>query len=154
QIYFKDRESRFTRINKAQAENLGLHEAHQAQGKTDIDFYPAELAKEFQADEQRIVETGIPLIDKVERQTGDDATERWLTTTKVPIVGKDGRITGIVGVSRDVTERQRAEEAIRASEAKYRSLIENLEQNIFLKDRDLRFVAANRIFCKQVGLSE
>jgi PAS domain S-box-containing protein len=63
-------------------------------------------------------------------------------------------VRAIVFNYHDVTERQRVEEAIRASEAKYRSLIENLDQNIFLKDRDLRFVAANRKFCQLLGLAE
>jgi PAS domain S-box-containing protein len=153
-IYFKDAQSRFTRINRAQMLNLDIDDPRQAIGKTDFDFYPQGLAGEFFADEEQILKTGQPLIDKVERQTGDDATERWLSSTKVPILDKDGKVSGIVGVSRDITERQRAEEAIRASEAKYRSLIENLEQGIFLKDRELRFVAVNRFFCQYAGAAE
>ncbi|HEV3117034.1 MAG TPA: PAS domain S-box protein, partial [Gemmataceae bacterium] len=153
-IYFKDAQSRFTRINKAQMLNLGIDDPRQALGKTDFDFYPEALAREFFESEQRIVKTGEPLIDRIERQTGDDQNERWLSSTKVPIMGKDGTITGIVGVSRDITERKRAEEAIRASEAKYRSLIENLEQGIFLKDRELRFVAVNRFFCQYAGAAD
>src|SRR5262249_45077174 len=66
----------------------------------------------------------------------------------------DGRPAGLVGVSQDITEKVRVEEALRAGEAKYRSLIENLEQSIFLKDRDLRFVAANRKFCEGIGRTE
>jgi two-component system, cell cycle sensor histidine kinase and response regulator CckA len=66
----------------------------------------------------------------------------------------DPSIRAIVSNCRDVTERQKAEEAVRASEAKYRTLIENLEQGIFLKDRDLRFVAVNRYFSQGLGLPE
>jgi PAS domain S-box-containing protein len=153
-IYFKDEQTRYTRINNAQMTNLGLRHAQEAVGRTDHDFYPAELAQEFQADEIEIVRTGVALVDKLERQTGVDATERWLSSTKVPIIEKDGQISGIVGISRDITEQKRQEEALRASEAKYRTLIENLEQNIFLKDEHLRFVAVNRVFCRQVGLPE
>jgi PAS domain S-box-containing protein len=54
----------------------------------------------------------------------------------------------------DITERKRAEEALRASEANYRTLINHLDQAIFLKDRDLRYVAVNPIFCESLGLTE
>jgi PAS domain S-box-containing protein len=153
-IYFKDDRSCFTRINRAQANNIGLAGPEEATGKTDFDYYPLPLAREFFADEQRILQTGEPLIDKIERQTGDDSNERWLSSTKVPIIGEDGRITGLVGVSRDVTQQQRAEAAVRASEAKYRALIDNLDQGIFLKDCELRFVAVNRYLCLRAGKSE
>jgi len=153
-IYFKDEQSRYTRINNAQMTNLGLRRTEEAVGRTDQDFYPSELAGEFYADEVQILRSGVPLVDKIERQTGMDANERWLSSTKVPVIEKDGRITGIVGISRDITEQKKSQEALRASEAKYRTLIENLEQNIFLKDRHLRFVAVNQVFCRQIGLPE
>jgi two-component system cell cycle sensor histidine kinase/response regulator CckA len=66
----------------------------------------------------------------------------------------DPLLQGIVIHSRDVTQRQRGEERLRTSEAKYRSLVENLEQCIFLKDIELRFVTANRPFCASLGRSE
>src|SRR5579884_542331 len=63
---------------------------------------------------------------------------------------------GVLGLitACDISERRRHEEALRTSEANCRSLLENLEQSIFLKDAGLRFIAANRRFCEAVGLSE
>jgi PAS domain S-box-containing protein len=68
--------------------------------------------------------------------------------------GKDGAVLYYEGTIEDISDRVRAEETIRANEAKYRTLIENLEQSIFLKDTELRFVAVNRPFAAALGLSE
>ncbi len=68
-----------------------------------------------------------------------------------PLRDAVGQIVGVVGIALDVTDRKRAEVAVRAGEAKYRSLIENLTQSVFLKDRDLRYVAANEPFCHSVS---
>ena len=57
-IYFKDRESRFIRINKALAEFLGLNDPAQAVGKTDFDFFTGEHAQQAYDDEQNIIRTG------------------------------------------------------------------------------------------------
>ena len=68
-IYFKDRESHFTRINKAHAKLFGLSDPAQAVGKTDFDFFTAEHAQEAYRDEQEIIRTGQSVVDKEEKET-------------------------------------------------------------------------------------
>jgi PAS domain S-box-containing protein len=93
--------------------------------------------------------------DRVFRLRRRDTDEYvWLEDRMVPLLDDAGRAVGIQGACRDITERMRAAEALRQSEAKYRSLVENLEQAVFLKDGELRFLAANRPFCEAVGRTE
>jgi len=108
-IYFKDTSSRFLRVNKAQAEVLGLNSAADAIGKTDFDFFTPEHAKEAFADEQRLFESRQPVIDKVERIRRGDGTFRWVSATKVPMANERGEVIGLAGISRDITERKNAE---------------------------------------------
>ncbi len=119
-IYFKDTSSRFTRINRAQAGLLGIGTPEEAIGKTDLDFQDPELARGFYEEEQRLVQTGEALINRIEFNPSPDGQSRWLSTTKVPIKDTEGRVIGIVGVSRDITERKQAEEALSQSEERFR----------------------------------
>jgi diguanylate cyclase (GGDEF)-like protein/PAS domain S-box-containing protein len=112
-IYFKDTECRFTRINRAQARVLELADPLEAIGKTDLDFQRKELAEGFLAEEKIILETGEPLLDRVEYNPLPDGAPRWFSATKVPLKNKEGKITGLVGVSRDITDRERFEEELR-----------------------------------------
>jgi len=112
-IYFKDKSSRFTRINKAQVSVLGVNDPGEAVGKSDLDFQSPELAKGFYAEEQEIIRTGKPLIDRIEFNPTSDGKARWFSATKVPIFDRDGQINGIVGISRDITEHMLTEEEIR-----------------------------------------
>ena len=105
-IYFKDAESRFTRINRAHAQLLGLDTIDAAVGKTDHDFQSIELAQGALAEEQQIVATGQSLIDRLEFNPTADGRPRWLSSTKVPIKNDTGQVIGIVGMSRDITVRQ------------------------------------------------
>ncbi len=102
-IYFKDADSRFTKINKAQARVLGLSDTDEAIGRTDFDFFTPEHAREAYADEQQLMRSQEPLIGKVERIRLADGEFRWVSATKVPIKGDDGASIGLVGVSRDIT---------------------------------------------------
>jgi two-component system sensor histidine kinase/response regulator len=115
-IYFKDRESHFTRINKAHAEAFGLSDAAHAIGKTDFDFFTDEHAQQAYADEQEIIRTGQPIVAKEEKETWPDRHVTWASTTKMPLRDAHGNIVGTFGVSRDTSDRKRAEEALQVSE--------------------------------------
>lgn len=109
-IYFKDTESRFTKINKAQARLLGVDNPEDAIGKTDFDYFTKEHASNAYKDEQGLFIQGKPVISKPERIRAADGQFRWVTTTKVPIKNKAGKIVGLVGISRDITRLKQAEE--------------------------------------------
>jgi PAS domain S-box-containing protein len=123
-IYFKDTESRFTRINSAQTLFLGLDSAEKALGKTDADFFiTPHLAQTLLEQEQSMMRSGEPVIDEVEEHLSKDGQVRWMSSTKVPIRERQGRIVGMVGVSRDITERKRAEFEMQAQKALFENLV-------------------------------
>jgi PAS domain S-box-containing protein len=108
-IYFKDTASRFTRINRAQARLLGAHDPNEVLGKTDFEYQAPELAQHFYDEEQQIVATGVSVLDRVEFNPTADGQPRWFSATKVPILSGSGQVIGIIGLSRDITERHEIE---------------------------------------------
>ena len=114
-IYIKDTESRFIKGSTALAKRLGLDSAENFIGKTDYDFHPSAQAKSFHEDEQRVILTGNPIVNKVEQQTDETGRDIWASVTKVPFSNRSGIITGIIGISRDITALKLAErETVRA----------------------------------------
>jgi diguanylate cyclase (GGDEF)-like protein/PAS domain S-box-containing protein len=106
QIYFKDRDSRFTRINPAEAKVFGLSSPSEAVGRSDFDYFTLDHATQAFRDEQEIVRTGRPLVNVEERETKSDGSVRWVSTTKMPLRNTEGQIIGTFGVSRDITQRK------------------------------------------------
>jgi PAS domain S-box-containing protein len=115
-IYFKDRKSRFVRINDLMARDFGLPDAAAAVGKTDFDIFSGEHARQAFADEQNIMETGEPMISFEEKETWPDGRFTWVSTTKVALRDEQGRITGLVGISRNVTSQKLLEEQLRRAQ--------------------------------------
>src|SRR5258708_31419281 len=103
-IYFKDTQSRFLRLSRALAKRMGVENPQQAVGKTDFDFYTPEKAREFFQDEQRIIQTGEPLINKIERQVTSDGAVAWASVTKGPGRDREGSIVGLGGVNRAIPD--------------------------------------------------
>ena len=109
-VYFKDTECNFIKINHAQAKNLGLNNTEDAIGKSDADFFSEEHAGKTFRDEQKIIITGKPLIDVEEKEVLKDGTVHWVSSTKIPLKDSSGSIIGIMGLSRNITNRKKLEE--------------------------------------------
>jgi diguanylate cyclase (GGDEF)-like protein/PAS domain S-box-containing protein len=112
-IFFKDRESRFLSVSvgwlAAYADGGGLAEVL---GKTDFDIFSEPHAMEAREDEQQVMLTGKPMVAKLERETFRDRPDLWMSTTKMPLRDESGQIIGTFGLSRDVTEQVKAQQAV------------------------------------------
>ena len=129
-IYFKDLQSRFVVISPSMAKMFGYERVEEVMGKTDFDIFTVEHAQPAFEDEQEIIRTGIALINKEEKETWPDGHITWASSTKVPFRDPQGNIIGTFGISRDITERKRADEALQ--EAKLAAESANLAKSQFL----------------------
>jgi PAS domain S-box-containing protein len=123
-VYVKDRQHRFIMANRATAGLMGVSSPEQLIGRTDLDLYAAEQARQYWADEEFLLATGEPLLGKEEPHTDGVGNRLEMLTSKLPFRNAEGEVVGLVGVSRDVTERKRAEVALRESEERFRRLFE------------------------------
>jgi PAS domain S-box-containing protein len=149
-IYFKDKASQFVMINRSHAKRFNLADPHLAVGKSDADFFSPEHAQQALADEQRVMQTGQPLVGFEEKETWPDGRVTWVSSTKVPLRDRSGRIFGTFGISRDITEHRRMEQALADRSAELskerlllRTLIDNLPDAIYAKDASGRKTMAN-----------
>ena len=111
-IYIKDTDSQFIVANQKLIDVHNLKSRDQLIGKSDHDFYPRELADKYHSNEQAIIRTGKPLINHEERSLDEKGNTIYLSTTKIPLHDTDGKIIGIVGIGRDITDKRRAEEKL------------------------------------------
>ena len=150
-IYFKDKQGHFLRINRAKAERSGLDSPDEAEGKTDEDFFQREHAENARRLEREILETGKPLIDREERLIWPDGHVSWVSATKVPLRKPNGDVIGTLGISRDITLHHEMAEALQHERDRLRTLIDNLPDYIFIKDGDCRFVTVNKAHVRMYG---
>jgi two-component system, cell cycle sensor histidine kinase and response regulator CckA len=149
-IFFKDTSSRFLLINHAHARLLGIEKPQDAYGKSDLDFFNHNYAESTYSDEQFIIKTGKPIINKREKIVLRDDTYRWVSATKVPLRDSGGKIFGIVGITRDITDEKREVEQLGESEKRIRRLLTDSSDVISILDRKGTVLyespAANRTF--------
>ncbi|MBK9992100.1 MAG: PAS domain S-box protein [Verrucomicrobia bacterium] len=112
-VYFKDTASRYLRISQAMATKLAIANPREAIGKTDFDYFTVDHATPAFEDEQNIIKTGQPVIDFEEKETFEDGSVSWVSTSKFPFYNRAGKLIGTFGVSRDITAHKIAEERLR-----------------------------------------
>ncbi|MBN2118042.1 MAG: PAS domain S-box protein [Anaerolineales bacterium] len=150
--WIKDVQGRYVYANAAAEKAFGAPRA-KLYGRTDAEIFPAEIAARFRKnDEQaRKYEKGV---QTVETLTQDDGVLHYSLVHKFPIPGVDGSMALIGGTAFDITERLRAEEALRESEARFRAIVKQATAGIVRKDAEGKLTFVNEAFCNMLGYPE
>ena len=114
-VYLKDTASRFVAANRNTLTDLQAEDMHTLLGKTDRDFLPPEIAEKLLAEEQEIMKTGIPIINRESRHARD-GVEHIFLITKLPLRDSTGKTAGLLGINRDVTEYRRLEQQLQQAQ--------------------------------------
>jgi len=121
-LFVKDTEGRKILLNKAEAALLGANDISEVIGKKDSDFYPAEVAMKTDAEDQMIINTGKSVIHRDGMLTTHDGKEIWVQGTKIPHFDENGKVTGIIGISHNISEYKTIEKELRVVAEKYQSI--------------------------------
>ena len=136
-VFYKDLESRYVLCNKTYAEELKI-KPEDIKGKTDYDFFQKKLSDKYRADDKRIMETGKQ--ENFQEKYARNGEEIFVHTFKAPVFDKENRVIGVFGVFWDATSKVLEEEALKASELRYREIFE--DSPISLWEEDLSEVKA------------
>ncbi len=140
-IYIKDLDSRFITLNKRLLDTLHVKSMDYVIGKTDFEVYPnREAAELYFKDEQQIIKSGRPLINKEEVGFDEYGKERSISTTKVPFYNAEGETLGIVGIGRDITKQKNNEKKLieqAESLKEVNTLLEERQEKIQLQADEL-----------------
>jgi len=121
-LYVKDSEGRKIILNKAEAELLGASEISEIIGKKDSDFYPIDVALKTEAEDRMIIETGKSVIHRDGILTTRSGKEIWLQGTKIPHFDENGKVSGIIGISHDISAYKNIEKEVRIVAEKFQSI--------------------------------
>ena len=150
-IYVKDAGSRFVVANRALAKLVGAKNPEDLLGKSDVDYFPKELAASFLFDEQAILQSGQQLSNEEEKSADAKGNAKWTSTLKVPLRNRQGEVVGIIGIGRDITKRKQAEQALRTSEKRYRLLFERNMAGVFHTTLEGRVLECNHAAARIFG---
>jgi PAS domain S-box-containing protein len=145
-IYVKDTDGRYLLDNIAHRRWLGADAEGEVIGKRVSDFFPADAVGRFSNDDEQVVSCGHPLLNREELVTDRFGNQRWHATTKVPLRNHDGKVTGLVGISRDITEQKlAAEELARHKDELQRALSELQRSHEDLKSAQFQLIQAEKM---------
>ncbi|MDD5282254.1 MAG: ATP-binding protein [Candidatus Omnitrophica bacterium] len=138
-IYFKDKKGRFIMVNQAHAKGLGV-KPEALIGKTDFDLFSRNRARKMIQDDMHVMDTGKPIIDKVERATRPDGIDNYVSTTKIPRYNDKGKVVGLIGITRDITRRMQFER-LRKDKLSIERKLEALEELSAMKSEFISTVS-------------
>ena len=153
-IFWKDRNSIYLGCNKNFANDAGLSNPDDILGADDYEMpWKTTEADYYKSIDTEVMNGGKPIYHIIEPQTHLDGTIAWLETNKVPLHDEQGKVVGILGSYEDITERKKAEEALKESEERFRSLIDNMIEAALIIDWNGEIIFANNSAARLVGLN-
>lgn len=153
-LFAYDQAGRYILVNDAYTKHLGGTTSEELIGTTAHDWFPVELAEQFEAENQQIFRTG-EIFSTEEFYQVEGSPENWYSVIKAPLRNDAGDIIGLVGMSRNITQRKKQEIALQERESLYRLLARRLPDSIvLLYDEDLRYVLAEGDLFQQKKLGD
>ena len=146
-IYFKDKEGKFIKINRAFSKALSLSKPADAIGKSDIDFFGIKHFQKTQKEEKQIIKTKKPLIGAIREEPWENNEIQWVSVTKMPLFGPDREVVGTFGVSRDITKQKKSEEEIRRREERFRQLFGQIQVGMAIINTKFEILEVNTALC-------
>lgn len=135
-VYFfmKDREGRFIGANELQLEKLGLKSEDELIGKTDFDFFPSYMIGHYTKDDAQVMNSGEPILRRVELVANPDGSVSWHITSKFPLYDNSGNCVGIIGCMRDFDRSDNAWQPYRRMNAAVEYISQHYDQPIEMAD--------------------
>lgn len=152
-VFWKDRNGKYLGCNKPFALDAGLSSPKNIIGKNDYQMGWIDQAELYRADDRAVIESGNSRIGYEEPQTAPDGSLRWLRTSKIPLRNVDGKIIGVLGTYEDITEQKKAENALRESEQKFRTLFEESKDTIYITTPEGKILDINSAGLEMLGFT-
>jgi two-component system cell cycle sensor histidine kinase/response regulator CckA len=150
-LFFKDKEGRTVLFNRASLELFG-RTAEAYFGKTVFDLsIPRDFAEQYARDDRDVIESGLPIVNREEPYQRKDGSNGWFLTSKFPLRDPEGRISGIVGICRDITGRKEEQRKLEEERAFLETLIHATDTGFVVVDQLGRVLDANAEYVRMTG---
>lgn len=154
-IFVKDTELKHIINNKANVTLLGAKSEEETLGKRAGDYFEKTIADAFNADDLNVIQSQRPIIDREEPVHTTEGNIKWLLTTKIPLKDNTGTIMGLLGISRDITERKKHEQQLNL----LKSVIEQTSEGVVITEpfdlqQEVSIQYTNKAFAQMIGYDQ
>lgn len=147
-LFFKDADMRMLFCSQSMARSVGRQSWRDLIGKSTPEIFDADEARTIDAEDQRLLATGQPLLDQVRQRINGQGEARWISSSKWPILDSQAQVVGLFGIHRDITQSKQAQDELLIAATAFES-----QEGIFVTDARQVILRVNRAFSEITGYS-